>query len=98
MRAGAVARRPPIISCRPSELDRDRLYFRVLLERVLAHFATDAGLLKAAEWSGRVEHVEAVDPDSAGTNVVGDGMHFADIPRPDRGREAVGRVVGPGGH
>ena len=76
-----------------SHLDRDRLDFRVLLQRVLAHFASDSGLLEAAKRSCRVEDVEAVHPHRARPHVVRDGVRFSDIARPDRCRQTIGRVV-----
>src|ERR1035437_5297139 len=49
----------------------DGLELGVGIERFVAHLAAPAGLLVAAEWQCRVEHVVAVDPDGAGPELLG---------------------------
>src|SRR5580692_7094789 len=44
----------------------NRFYFGVVLQDFVAHFATPAGLLVAAERERGVEDVVAIDPDCAG--------------------------------
>ncbi len=54
------------------------------------------GLLEAAERRGDVAVVEAVDPDDAGAQRSCEPMCTRDVARPDRGGEAVDRVVRDG--
>jgi hypothetical protein len=73
-----------------SQLDRNRLYFGVLLEGILTHFPPNSRLLEAAKGSGCVENVEAVHPNSAGPDVIGDGVSFANVPGPNSSGRGVG--------
>src|ERR1700722_2970745 len=53
------------------EFDYDCLYLGVLLQSVLAQFASDSGLLEPAEWSPWVQNVIAVHPHRAGPHAIG---------------------------
>src|SRR5262249_50907687 len=54
------------------ERRRDGLHLGVVVEDELAHFATPAGFLIAAERQRGVEHVVAVDPHGAGADALGE--------------------------
>src|ERR671917_485253 len=56
------------------EIDPDALDLRVEVEGVAAHLAAVAGLLEAAEGRGGVEHIEGVDPDDAGLDLLGEAV------------------------
>ncbi len=60
---------PPALAC--SEQRGDRLDLGVVVEDLVAHLASPAGLLVAAEWQRGVEDVVAVDPDGAGPDLLG---------------------------
>src|ERR1700729_721007 len=85
----------PLLEC--LQLCRHRLDFGGGLEDLVAHLATPAGLLVAAERQGRVEDVVAVDPDGAGPELLRQGVRLGDVPGPDAGAEAVAGVVGLSG-
>ena len=76
------------------EIHPDALHLRVVLERVHAHLAAEAALLVAAERRRRVVDVVGVDPDRAGLELARDVVRLLDVLRPDRGGQAVARVVG----
>src|SRR5947209_14681511 len=75
----ALAPRKPLIL----QLNCNRLYFCILLKPVLTKLAPNAGLLEAAKWGSRVEHVIAVHPYRTCANVVRDVMRVGDIARPN---------------
>ena len=56
--------------------------------------AAEAALAIAAEAGGGVEQVGRIDPDDAGLDARGDFERAVDVLAPDRGGEAVARVVG----
>ena len=71
--------------------------FGVGLKGLVTHLAAPAGLLVAAERQCRVEHVVAVDPDGAGSELLGQGVGLGDVAGPDARAEAVFAVVGDTG-
>src|SRR4051794_3898742 len=72
---------------------RHRLRLRVARQGSFAQLAAHAGHLEAAEWSGRVEHVVAVDPDCAGPQLRRQGVGLLNVARPNGGGQAVWRVI-----
>src|SRR5215469_15778065 len=75
------------------QFDRNGLHLGILLQGILAHLSPDARLLETAEGSGRVEHIEAIDPYRPRLDVVRDRVGFTDVSRPDCGCKAIGGVV-----
>ncbi len=76
--------------------DEDVLDVREGVERVGPQLAPDAALLEAAEGC-RVAHAAVrVDREVAGLDTARDAQSATEVPRPDRPREAVCRVVGLG--
>src|ERR1039457_6736752 len=57
-----------------SELNGDRLHFRILLQAVFAQLTPNAGLLEASKRRRGIENVVAVHPDRARPNGIGDGV------------------------
>src|SRR5262249_29472029 len=76
-----------------AEVHPHRLDLGVELERGLAHLAAEAALLVAAEGRGGVEDVVAIDPDRSRLERLGELVRLRDVGGPDRGGEAVRRVV-----
>ena len=66
----------PCSRCRSGDLHADGLDLGVELEGVVAHFASPAGLLVAAEGKRGVENVVAVDPDGSGAQQAGQRWAF----------------------
>src|SRR5271156_1677034 len=60
----------------------------------MATFTAPSRLLVAAERQGWIKHVVAVEPHRSGAKLGSDTVRFADVARPDRGRESVDRIVG----
>src|ERR1022692_207759 len=94
---GGPWRCPSRYAARRSQLGGDGLYLGVVVEHLVAHFTSPAGLLVPAEGQRGVEHVVAVDPDGAGPELLRQGMRLGDVLGPDARAEAVLRVVGDGG-
>src|SRR5947208_2721443 len=70
------------------------LFFRVVGDGVAPELATETGMLGAAEGQfGRAVH-ESVYPNRPGADATGNVEAGIEIAAPDRGREAVGGVVG----
>src|SRR5262245_12273971 len=63
-------------------------------QALAATLAAEARLLVAAERRRRVEAVERVVPDDAGTQALGEPQDARALVGPDAGRQAVARVVG----
>src|SRR5207245_9352103 len=59
-----------------------------------AELAAETGLLEAAERRRRAHGAVGVDRQDAGLERPGDAEGAGSVPRPDRAREPVGRVVG----
>src|SRR2546423_3945221 len=76
------------------EVNPDALALRVHLKGVLAHLASIAGLLVAAEGRGRVHHVVGVYPDDARLYLAREAVRARDVARPDASGESVGDFVG----
>src|SRR5579885_1398757 len=88
--------RPPGLPAGPSsgaDVDPGRLELGVFVERVNRLVAPEAGLLEAAEGRGDMAVVEAVDPDDAGAQGLGGLERLGDVAGPDRGGEAIDRIV-----
>src|SRR5213075_1434935 len=70
---------------RTSQVHPDRLGLRVLLQRVAALVAAEAGLLEAAEGEGRIVEVVRVHPYRAGLDGARHAVRLRDVAGPDRG-------------
>src|ERR1700733_3918677 len=75
------------------DLRVDRFDLRVEVNRVLAQLAAEARLLVAAERRHRVDLTVRVDPNGAGLQLARDAERAVDVLGPDRGGQAVARVV-----
>src|SRR6266481_990582 len=62
-----------------------RLGLGVVVEHLVAHFASPAGLLVTAEGERCVENVIAVNPHGSSGDLVGHAVGFADVARPNAG-------------
>src|SRR6185436_6138038 len=78
------------------QIHPDTLDLRVVLERMRAHFATEAAVLVTAKWRGGIVHIVGVDPDGARLKLASDVVRLLDVPRPDAGGQPVLSVVGSG--
>jgi hypothetical protein len=97
--AAKIAPRPEEADGAPSargwsQRGGDRLDLGVVVEHLLTHLTSPAGLLIPAERQRRVEHVVAVDPHRPGPDPAGELVGGTAVAGPHTGRETVDRVVG----
>src|ERR1700733_13331713 len=78
---------------RLAEIDPGRLRLRIGNQTLHALVAALSGLLVAAERLSHVAVIETVHPDDAGLEIAHRLVCDGQIPGPDRGSEAVDRVV-----
>ncbi len=76
-----------------TEADRHRLSLSVVGKRSLSKLTSNTGLLVTTERNLVVKHVVAVNPNSSGTDTVGDLDGSVEVVGVDSSRKTVGRVV-----
>src|ERR1700733_13558608 len=76
------------------ESGRHRFNLGVVVQHLLAHLASPAGLLVTAEGERCVEDVMAIDPHRAGAQPLGHLVRQAAVACPHASSEAIDRVVG----
>src|SRR5262245_36905143 len=74
--------------------DRDVLDIAEEVHAPVAAFAADAGVARAAEGRGEITDEEAIDPETAGNELVGDPPGTLLVAAEQHGGEAVFRAVG----
>jgi len=77
-----------------AEIDVHRLDVSVIFQGILSKLATNSALLETTEWYISIEHVDAVDPNSSGLELVCSHQGTIDILGKDGGSESVYAVVG----
>src|SRR5215510_1922692 len=92
--AHATVRYPEAFMVIPGSGDPDGLDVDELADAVLRQLASVAGALDAAEGHARVGLDDAVDEDRPGLDLLGQMLGAPAVPRPQRGAESKGRVVG----
>src|SRR5437016_661827 len=67
----------------------NRFYFRVMLDRMRAQLASEAGALVSTKRQCGVHQTIGVDPDRASAKLPRDGVGFFDVSGPDSGSKSV---------
>src|SRR5439155_18044348 len=70
-----------------------RLHLRIKFQGIFTELAALTAHFVAAERSGRVKDVIAVDPNGAGPQTVGQAMGLGNVPRPNGRGQAVKRLI-----
>src|SRR5919108_551993 len=83
-----------VVAAISAHLHPDALGLREVVQRGLAEVAAVPGLLDAAVWDGRVDHLVRVDPDGADAQRAARAVGAGEVARPDAGGEPVLHVVG----
>src|SRR5207302_8259854 len=97
MRSDGVTRAPARAgSWRSSVCRPDGLQVEVLVDRMRRPIASESRLLEAPEGGGQRGSVEAVDPYRTGAQRARNAMRDVHVIGPDRGGQAVDRVIGEG--
>jgi hypothetical protein len=79
---GKARVQPTRLAASGSDTHADRFGLKIVLEDLAAHLAAPARLLVAAEGQRRVEDVVAIDPDRAGSQLIGDTVSTLDVAGP----------------
>src|ERR1700685_561367 len=91
---GKTSPQPARLAAFRSYTHANCLGFKIILEHLAAHLAAPARLLVAAKGQRRVEDVVAIDPDRAGSQLIGDAMGTLDVAGPQARGQPVHGVVG----
>src|SRR5215467_8743275 len=76
------------------EIDEHLLGLEIFFEAPGAELAAKAGLFVTTPGRFDISRLHVIDPDDPGAKRLHDAEGFVNIAGPDRGSEAVGRVIG----